>query len=186
MKRDDVERLARQAPLAAGYRFELLDRSEVGVLIDFIATWIPEIRVGAASGFLREDFYAEQVHFGEGSERDVLVLLLRHGRELAGMFACERNRDTLSMYAALGVVAARHRGAQLARAGLAFTEALGRLLGVGLAYGMATLRAPHAQRAFERAGWQLIGIAPGYDREMVAPGLVKRVRGGLCQGAGGR
>jgi hypothetical protein len=46
---------------------------------------------------------------------------------------------------------------------------------MGLAYDMATLKAPHAQRAFERAGWQLIGITPGYDREMVAPGVVKRV-----------
>ncbi len=31
------------------------------------------------------------------------------------------------------------------------------------------------QRAFETLGWQLIGITPGYDREMVAPGVVKRV-----------
>ena len=29
--------------------------------------------------------------------------------------------------------------------------------------------------AFERLGWQLIGITPGYDREMVKPGVVKRV-----------
>ena len=48
-------------------------------------------------------------------------------------------------------------------------------MSMGLAYGMATMKAPYAQRAFERAGWQLIGITPGYDREMVAPGLVKRV-----------
>ena len=46
---------------------------------------------------------------------------------------------------------------------------------MGLAYGMATLKAPHAQRAFERAGWRLIGITPGYDQEIVAPGVVRRV-----------
>jgi hypothetical protein len=28
--------------------------------------------------------------------------------------------------------------------------------------------------AFECSGWQLIGITPGYDSEMVAPGVVKR------------
>jgi hypothetical protein len=28
---------------------------------------------------------------------------------------------------------------------------------------------------FERLGWQLIGIIPGFDREMVEPGIVKRV-----------
>ena len=34
---------------------------------------------------------------------------------------------------------------------------------------------PHAQIAMENLGWQLIGITPRYDREMVAPGVVKRV-----------
>lgn len=42
-------------------------------------------------------------------------------------------------------------------------------------YRMATLKIPHVQRGFERLGWQLIGITPGYDREMVAPGVIKRV-----------
>ena len=41
--------------------------------------------------------------------------------------------------------------------------------------GMATLKTPYAQRAFERAGWKFTGITPGYDQEMVEPGVVKRV-----------
>ena len=28
---------------------------------------------------------------------------------------------------------------------------------------------------FELLGWQLAGIIPGFDREMVKPGIVKRV-----------
>jgi hypothetical protein len=31
------------------------------------------------------------------------------------------------------------------------------------------------QRAFERQGWRLIGITPGYDREFVAAGCIKRI-----------
>jgi hypothetical protein len=46
---------------------------------------------------------------------------------------------------------------------------------MGMIYAMATLKIPHVQRAFEALQWQLIGITPGYDREMVAPGVVKRV-----------
>jgi hypothetical protein len=46
---------------------------------------------------------------------------------------------------------------------------------MGMIYGLATLKVPHVQRVFETLGWQLIGITPGYDREMVAPGVVKRV-----------
>jgi hypothetical protein len=79
------------------------------------------------------------------------------------------------VHARLGVAAPKHRGARLAQAGMRFIEEIGRRMGMGFVYGMATLKTPHAQRAFERAGWQLIGITPGYDREMVAPGVVKRV-----------
>ena len=40
---------------------------------------------------------------------------------------------------------------------------------------MATLKAPYIQIALERAGYQLLGFVPGYDREVVASGDVKRV-----------
>jgi hypothetical protein len=171
----DIEPLAPHLPLGEGYRLELLKRAEVGALIGFIEAWFPDISVGGASCYLRNAFYTEKVYFDEGPQRDVLVLLLKHGEEVAGMFSCECDRDTLSIHARLGVAAPRHRGANLAQAGMALTEAIGRRMGMGLIYGMATLKAPHAQRAFERAGWHLIGITPGYDREMVAPGVVKRV-----------
>jgi GNAT superfamily N-acetyltransferase len=171
----DIGQLAARMPLAAGYRFEPLQRAEVSALIEFTETWFPDISVGSASCFLRDAFYADQVSFEDEPGKDVFVLLLKHSDDLAGMFSFEVDRDTLSVHARLGVAAPQHRGAGLAQAGLTFTEAFGRRIEMGLAYGMATLKAPHAQRAFERAGWQLIAIAPGYDRELVAPGVVKRV-----------
>src|SRR5262249_23036820 len=82
---------------------------------------------------------------------------------------------TRSIYAGLGVAAPDHRGSNLACAGMTFVERVGRQLGMGFAFGTATLKHRYAQEACERAGWQLIGIAPGYDRERVAPGVVKRV-----------
>lgn len=54
-------------------------------------------------------------------------------------------------------------------------EAIGRALGMEMIFGMATLKVPHVQRVFETLGWQLIGITPGHDREMIEPGVVKRV-----------
>ena len=48
-------------------------------------------------------------------------------------------------------------------------------MGAGFVYGLATLKVPSMQLALERAGYQLLGFVPGYDREVVAPGLVKRV-----------
>jgi hypothetical protein len=48
-------------------------------------------------------------------------------------------------------------------------------MGMGMVYGLATLKVPHMQTKFERLGWQLIGIIPGFDKEVVEPGVIKRV-----------
>jgi hypothetical protein len=48
-------------------------------------------------------------------------------------------------------------------------------MGVGMVYGLATLNYPHMQVTFERMGRQLIGITPGFDQEVIAPGAVERV-----------
>ena len=61
----DVECFAQMAPLAQGYRFELLKRSEVRILIDALTRWFPDISVGGASCFLDESFYARKVFFAD-------------------------------------------------------------------------------------------------------------------------
>jgi len=164
-----------KVPLASGYRFQLLQDDEISTIPAAVKAWFPEISVGGASCYLREDFFRDHVYLSGGPEKDTLVVLIRKEAELAGLFSCERDLNTLSLYAKLGVVAPRHRGMGLGRAVLMLAEAIGRDVGMEMIYGMATLRIPHVQRAFETLGWQLIGITPGYDREMVAPGVVKRV-----------
>ena len=175
MDTNHLAALVARAPLAEGYRFELLRRADVDLLMASLRAWYPDIGVGAASCFLRSRFYADEVQFADGPQRDVHVLALRHGGELVGMFSWDVDRDTLSMYGRLGVVDPAHRGCRLAEAGLWLLETVAAVIGAGLLYGMATLKYPHVQRVFERAGWTLVGITPGYDREMVAPGVVKRV-----------
>jgi hypothetical protein len=173
--RDQVARLADAVPLAAGYRFELLQRDDIPALARSVRDWFPEISVGGASQYVSEDFYRQHA-LSEGDPiGDHIVLVLRSCSALAGMFACEIDPETQSVYAAVGVAAPKHRGANLAYAGISFTEELGRLAGMGFAFGMATLKHQFAQLAFERAGWRLVGITPGYDREMVEPAVVKRV-----------
>jgi hypothetical protein len=171
----DVERFAASAPLAAGYRFELLTRAEVPALVESLSTWHGDISVGGAGCYLQEQYYWSKVFFTDAQERESIVLTLKHGDELVGVFSCTLDLATQSIYAGLGVAAPEHRGSNLAHAGMTFVEAVARHLGMGFIFGMATLKHPYVQRACERAGWQLIGIAPGYDREWVAPGVVKRV-----------
>ena len=170
-----LQEITRRAPVAAGYRLALLERSQVHQVIALISRWFPDVSVGSASGYLDPSFYERQVWFANGTPRDVVVVTLRHGDDLVGMFSFDCDRQALSIHARIGVATPEHRGANLARAGMAVSEWTGRWMGMGMVYGMATLKSPYSQLAFERAGWQLIGITPGFDREMVEPGVVKRV-----------
>ena len=54
-------------------------------------------------------------------------------------------------------------------------EKMGRAMGAGFIYTLAPMKMPQMQLALERAGYQLIGFMPGYDREETSPGIVKRV-----------
>lgn len=170
-----IDEISTLVPLPEGYRYERLQRSGVPALIDAIARWYPDISVGAGSCYLREDFYRDKVFFDGEAETDVSVVLFLHGDELAGMWSFEREPDALSLYGKLLIVAPEHRGAKLANAAMAGTERVGRAMGAEFMYAMATLKMPNMQRALERAGYRLLGFVPGYDREVIEGGAVKRV-----------
>lgn len=175
MKWPGMETIATLTQLPEGYRLEQLKRSDIPALIDGIQIWHPDISVGVGSCYLRETFYTEKVFLRDESEKDMYVVLIMHGDEMAGMGSWEREPDALTLYAKLGIIAPAHRGAKIAVRVVEFTENLGRAMGAGFVYGLATLKVPQMQLALERAGYQLLGFAPGYDRELVAPGVVKRV-----------
>jgi hypothetical protein len=175
MKWPTIEEFSAMAPLPEGFRLELLQRSQVPVLIESIARWHPDIAVGGGSCYLRESFYAQQVQFEGGPDRNVFVALFRHGDEMAGMWSWEKEPDSLSLYARLIVISPRFRSAKLASAVMPMAEIAGRAMGAEFFFGLATLKIPHMQHALETSGWQLIGFTSGYDQEMVSPGIVKRV-----------
>lgn len=161
--------------LPDGYHNVLLTRADIPVLIESIRHWHPDIAVGVASCYLREEFYAEKVCLDGQRERDVIVVLTKHGDELVALGSWEREPDALTLYARFGAISPEHRGAKLAVRAMEFGERLARSMGAGFIYGMATLKIPNMQLALERAGYQLLGFVPGYDREAVAPGVIKRV-----------
>jgi len=175
MKWPDPVALSAMWSLPDGYRNESLKRADIPALIAAINVWHPDVAVGAASCYLREEFYVEKVSLAGETEKDVIVVVTRFNDELAGMGSWEREPDALTLYARFGAIAPEHRGAKLAVRAMEFGERLGRAMGAGFIYGMATLKIPNMQLALERAGYQLLGFTPGYDREVVAPGIVKRV-----------
>ncbi len=170
-----IDELRELVPLPEGYRFERLEREHLAPLIASIRLWHPDISVGANSGYLREDFYHRRVCLGEQSERDIMVVPITFKGELVGVWSFEREVDSLAIYGRTIIVAPAHRGANLALVILNGTENFGRAMGAAFMYAMATLKIPHAQRALENAGYRLLGFFPGYDREEVSPGVVKRV-----------
>lgn len=175
MKWPATDDIAKLHGLPEGYRFEQLRRSDIPALISAIAAWHPDISIGIGSCYLRESFYTEKVFLRDEVEKDLYVVLIMHGEELAGMGSWEREPDALTLYARLGIVAPVHRGLKISVRAVEFSENLARAMGAGFVYGLATLKVPSMQLALERAGYQLLGFVPGYDREVVAPGLVKRV-----------
>ena len=171
----NVDKLSEESPLPAGYRYELLSRTDISETVNAFASWYPGIAVGNASCHLREDFYREKVVLDGEPERDFFVVLFKRDQELVGVLSVERDRDSEVLYGRVGAISPQHRGLNLSERFPGLIEALGRTMGMGMVYSLATLKVPYMAEKFERLGWQLIGIIPGFDREMVEPGVVKRV-----------
>ena len=175
MKWPAIDELPTLVPLPQGYSFERPSRANIAALIEAIKVWHPDIAVGVASCYLREDFYHNRVFLDGEAQKDVWVVLFKFNDEVVGVWSLEREVEALAIYGRLVIVAAPHRGAKLAGSVMNGSEDMGRSMGAQFLYGMATLKTPYAQRALERAGYRLLGFFPGYDREQVAPGVVKRV-----------
>ena len=175
MRWPSVDELTAKAPPPNGYRYEYLRLGEVPALIAALQTWYPGIAVGSASCHLRAAFYEDMVCTNERFERDWLVVVFKKDTELTGMLSVERDTDSEVLYGRLGAISPRHRGSRLSRSIPLLAEALGRTMGAGMVYGLATMAHPYMQATFERVGWRLSGIMSGFDKEIIAPGQVRRV-----------
>jgi hypothetical protein len=175
MKWPTTSEIRALVPLPKGYQFERFEYAHIVPLIANIKRWYPQIAVGANSGYLREDYYLNRVTVEGGIDRDIIVLPITFSGEVIGVLSFEREVDSLAIYGRTMILAPEHRGANLAGSMMIGTEAIGRTMGAAFMYALATLRIPQAQRALESAGYRLLGFFPGYDREEVSPGVIKRV-----------
>jgi len=158
-----------------GYTVQAMCRHHIPEVTSALQRWYPEITFGVSSSFLREDFYRERVCLDGAVDKDVIVLTVWCGDELVGVWAGEREVDSLALWGRLVVIAPPHAGAGLTRRIISGMEEAGRRMGAAFIYGLITLKHVYAQQVVESAGYRLLGFFPGYDRELVAPGVVKRV-----------
>lgn len=161
--------------LPEGYSWDFLGADEINAAIEFFKTWFPSIAVGMGSVFLDERFYRDNVSKHGELDMPILAVVVRHGEQIVGIATWEKISGADVIYGRVGAVAKHHRKSSIATIGMVLGERIGQLMGAGLIYGMATTTTPYMQQALEHAGYSVAGIMPGYDREEVEPGLVRRV-----------
>ncbi len=162
--------------LPADHRLEQLGRADVAPLIVKLGEWFPTITVGSESRHLHPEFYETQVALSdEDADRAIYVVTLRAREVLVGMASFEYDELARALMGRLVVIDPRHRqGGVGAAIGPRLSEVLGRAIGAELLLTTTTMRHAHGQRLLEAAGFELAGIIPGFDRDLVADGVVKR------------
>jgi hypothetical protein len=158
-----------------GFAVQPVRSPHIAAVTAALAQWYPDITYGVNSCFLREDFYRQRVCLDGAVDKDVVVLTVWHGDELIGLWSGEREVDSLALWGRLVVIAPAHVRSGLTRRINAGMEEAGRRMGAAFIYAMVTLKHRFMQQGLEQAGYRLLGFFPGYDRELVAPGVVKRV-----------
>ncbi|MDH4114902.1 MAG: GNAT family N-acetyltransferase [Burkholderiaceae bacterium] len=161
--------------LPPGYAVQTMRGEHVAPVAAALSQWHPDITYGVNSVFLREDFYRDRVCLDGAVDKDVIALTVWHGDELVGLWAGEREVDSLALWGRLVVIAPEHVGRGITRRIIEGMEEAGRRMGAAFIYAMVTLKHRYMQQGLENGGYRLLGFFPGYDRELVAPGVVKRV-----------
>jgi len=161
--------------LPPGYTVRTMQGEHVAAVTRAVPQWYPDITYGVNSVFLREDFYRERVCLDGATDKDAIMLTVWHGDELVGVWASEREVDSLALWGRFVVMAPDHAGKGLTRRLNEGMEEVGRRMGAAFIYAMVTLKHRFMQQGLESGGYRLLGFFPGYDRELVAPGVVKRV-----------
>ncbi len=175
MKWPTIDQVRDFVALPTGYAWDYIKREEIDVAIEFFRTWFPSISVGLGSAFMSRRFYEEHVVLQDEANRSILAAVVRHHHEIVAIATWEKVDGADVISGRVGAVAKPHRQSNLAVAAQALGEKMGRWMGAGLIYGMATTRTPYMQRALEQAGYRAVGIMPGLDREETEPGVVRRV-----------
>lgn len=162
-------------PLPAGYTWDFLSHDEIDNAIAFFKSWFPSISVGMGSSFMDRTFYEDKVMGADRHTTPILALVVRHSDEIVAIATWEKIDGPDVISGRVGAVAKSHRQSNLAVAAQELGEKMGRHMGAGLIYGMATTRTPYMQQALERAGYKAVGIMPGFDLEETEPGTLLRI-----------
>jgi hypothetical protein len=171
-----VPAILKEIKAPRGHVLEQLTTKDVPAAAQALRRWYPDIVVGAESCHLSPEFYYQAAQLADASgERNVFPIVAKRDGDIVAMITFEKNSLARTLTCRLGAIDPEHRAGGLALLGPLLLEKIGRAIGAEMAYYFATLKSPHQQVLAERARYQLVGIVPAFDRDMVRKGEVKRV-----------
>jgi hypothetical protein len=162
----------------SGYTLEQLGPEDVDLLAARLGSWYPDIQVGTESRHLEPDFYRTHYFLRGGDPgRSFYAIVCRPegSADIVALMTLEKNARGLQISSPMGAVEPSQRGLGIGASGTAILETVGRNIGAEVAFYFATLKVARTQKNAERHGFQLVGIMPAWDRDAIAPGVVRRV-----------
>lgn len=161
--------------LPAGVRLGWIEPNEVATLPAVLVGWYPTISVGAESIFLDTAFLTLHAAHGERDASDFWMCGIWQDEELVGFQAFERSLASRTLHGRLGVLSPEARAGFLGATGFLLFEALGLAIEAESLQVYVTLASMGQQRFAERRGFRLAGLVPGFDRDALPDGTVRRV-----------
>lgn len=175
MRWPSLEELARHAPIPDGVTLRHWTDAELEQLPDLIRRWYPAATVGAESSFLDPAFLRRELVRPDAPERDLLSWAICERGAVVGFQSFQRDVGARALHGRLGFLSPEARAGFLGALGFSLFEALGRLSGAELLQVWVTLAHKGQQLFAERRGFALAGLVPGFDRDLLPDGTVKRV-----------
>lgn len=164
--------------LPDGFRLAVLSPGDqILDLIHSLKTWYGDIRVGAESYHLEEQFYLDTLgnHKSFVNTDFLPIVLLDSNESICGLVTFWKNPRALYVTSGLGVLAPHVRGKKLAFVGPQLLELIGKAAGAGQIHYYVTLRNIAQQLVAEKMGFSLAGINPAWDRDATNEKESKRI-----------
>lgn len=179
MRWPDVSALIQSLILPNGVSLRLLRADEFEKLPALLLSWFPAVEVGAESIFLTPEFLRREVVCEGNLSPNIYAVFVTQDEAVVGFMTFERQPANATLHARLGALAPEARAGFLGALGFMVFEKLGVLCGAELLLTWMTLAGRHQQLFAERRGFQLVGVVPGFDRDLISRGRTMRVTEGL-------
>jgi RimJ/RimL family protein N-acetyltransferase len=176
MRWPSIKLLRKNVAVPQDFSLDQLQKTEIRTMMRKLIQWYPGFKVGSETCFLDKRYYKKQIYLKNGNDkRDTIIVVLKHFKKIIGFYCACREVGAKNVYAKMMVIDPEYRGQGFIDIGPEIAEYIARYMNAKILYCMATLQHPHSQHAIEKAGYQLCGILPSFNIELLDGNVRKRV-----------